>query len=80
MGIPVMRASERACIEVAEHLLTPAGFTFSLRQGKHLRLVVVSPQGREGHLTLASSPRSDIKCQCNFMRQETTRLMRHLTA
>lgn len=75
-----MKSTPRACVEVAETLLHEAGFTTSVHQGKHLRLVAVSPEGREGHITIATTPRSDVNCQCNFTRQLTKRLIRSLAA
>lgn len=75
-----MRTAERACLEQAETMLRAAGFTTTTRRGKHLRLTARSPAGREGHMTFSSSPRSDLKSQLNFVRQETQRLIRKLLA
>lgn len=73
-----MQTVEKACLDHAEAILHAAGFTTSTRRGKHLRLTARSPEGREGHLTFASSPRSDLKSQLNFVRQKAQRLVRQL--
>lgn len=73
-----MQRVEKECVEHAEEILHAAGFTTSTRRGKHLRLTARSPGGAEGHLTFASSPRSDIKSQLNFVRQKAQRLVKQL--
>lgn len=75
-----MQHVERVCLDHAEVILHAAGFTTSTRRGKHLRLTARSPGGREGHLTFASSPRSDLKSQMNFVRQKAQRLVKQLLA
>lgn len=73
-----MQTVERACLELSEAILHAAGFTTTVRRGKHLRLTARTASGAEGHLTFSSSPRSDLTSQLNFVRQKTTRLVRKL--
>ena len=73
-----MHHIEKACLDRAEEILHAAGFTTTIRRGKHLRLTARSPCGHEGHLTFSSSPRSDLTSQLNFVRQKTQRQIKQL--
>lgn len=74
-----MKPSEKACLALAQEMLTSAGFTTTVSRGKHLRMTVQSPQGQKGHLTFAGTPRSDITSQLNFCRQKVRQLMKQLS-
>lgn len=73
-----MKLSHRHCVGLAEDMLHGAGLTTTFRHGRHLRLTATNKVGQSAHMTLSSSPGSDLNCQMNMARQAAGRLIRQL--
>ena len=73
-----MKRCEKVALDVMTPMLDAAGLTWATRHGKHLCVVVTTPDRAQHTMPLSGSPRADDAAQANFARQRVARLLEQL--